>query len=123
MAVIRHAAALNCARCRQHRDWLTKQEVDFINKIISTFGRPTAPVVLRNPPASGAIRASPDTDLHHGTLEDITMSDEFSDYDPDTPTEADLDLAYGSQYLGTVDLGGRKIRARIQKVRKAELTG
>jgi hypothetical protein len=51
------------------------------------------------------------------------MSDEFSEYDLDTPTEADLDLAYGSQYLGTVDLGDRKIRARIQKVRKAELTG
>lgn len=51
------------------------------------------------------------------------MGDDFSDYDLDTPTEADLDLAYGSQYLGAVDLGDRKIRARIQKVRKAELTG
>jgi hypothetical protein len=67
--------------------------------------------------------ANPDTDLLHLHLEDIAMSDEFSDYDPDTPTEADLDLAYGSQYLGTVDLGDRKIRARIQKVRKGELTG
>jgi hypothetical protein len=54
-------------------------------------------------------------------LEDIAMGDEFSDYDLDTPTEADLDLAYGSKYLGTVDLGNRKIRARIQKVRKQEL--
>jgi hypothetical protein len=66
--------------------------------------------------------ASPDTNLHRH-LKDIAMGDDFSDYDLDTPTEADLDLAYGSQYLGAVDLGDRKIRARIQKVRKAELTG
>ena len=50
------------------------------------------------------------------------MSDEFSDQDLDTPTEADLDAAYGSKYLGATDLGDRKIRARIQKVRKEELT-
>ncbi len=50
------------------------------------------------------------------------MSDDFSDYDPDTPTENDLDLAYGSKYLGTSDLGSRRIRTRIQKVRKEELT-
>jgi hypothetical protein len=66
--------------------------------------------------------ANPDSDLHHRHLEDIAMSDEFADFDPDTPSEADLDLAYGSKYLGTVDLGTRKIRARIQRVRKQELT-
>lgn len=59
MAVIGHAAALTCARCRLHRGRLSKQEVDFINKIISTFGRLTAPVVLRTPPTSGAIRCQP----------------------------------------------------------------
>jgi hypothetical protein len=67
--------------------------------------------------------ANPDTDLHQPHLEDITMRDEFPDTDLDTPTEADLELAYGGQYLGTVDLGDRKIRGRIQKVRKGELTG
>jgi hypothetical protein len=50
------------------------------------------------------------------------MRDDFPDHDPDTPTENDLDLAYGSQYLGVTDLGSRRIRTRIQKVRKAELT-
>jgi hypothetical protein len=50
------------------------------------------------------------------------MGDEFSDYDLDTPTEADLDLAYGSKYVGSIDLGDRKVRSRIQKVRKKELT-
>ena len=45
------------------------------------------------------------------------MSDEFSD-DLETPTEADLDSCYGSKYLGAVDIGDKKIRTRIGKVRK-----
>ena len=45
------------------------------------------------------------------------MSDEFSD-DLETPTEADLDSCYGSKYLGAVDVGDKKIRTRIGKVRK-----
>jgi hypothetical protein len=69
LAVIGHgkkpyAASLACTRCRRHRGELTQQETDFINKIISTFGRPTAPIVLRSKPRlpvpSGA---SPGTDL------------------------------------------------------------
>jgi hypothetical protein len=65
--------------------------------------------------------ASPETDLHLHP-EDITMRDDFSDQDLETPTENDLDLAYGSKYLGTTDLGSRRVRARIEKVRKRELT-
>ena len=45
------------------------------------------------------------------------MSDEFND-DLETPTEADLDSCYGSKYLGAVDIGDKKIRTRIGKVRK-----
>ncbi|MFZ2081839.1 MAG: hypothetical protein WAV38_35345 [Xanthobacteraceae bacterium] len=45
------------------------------------------------------------------------MSDDFID-DLDTPTEADLDKLYGSKYLGAIDLGDKKIRTRIAKVRK-----
>jgi hypothetical protein len=45
------------------------------------------------------------------------MSDDFSD-DLETPTEADLDSCYGSKYLGAVDVGDKKIRTRIGKVRK-----
>ena len=41
--------------------------------------------------------------------------------DLDTPTESDLDQAYGSKYLGAADRGARKTRTRIKKVRKAEL--
>ena len=45
------------------------------------------------------------------------MSDDFSD-DLDTPSEADLEQCYGSKYLSAADLGDKKIKARIAKVRK-----
>jgi hypothetical protein len=50
-------------------------------------------------------------------------ADEFTEHDLDTPTEADLDLAYGSQYLSANDVGDRKIRTKIAKVRKADMRG
>jgi hypothetical protein len=55
-AIIESAHLLTCATCRRQRGWLSKQETDFINTIINTFGRPTASIVLRNLPASGAAR-------------------------------------------------------------------
>jgi len=51
------------------------------------------------------------------------MADDFTEHDLDTPTEADLDLAYGSQYLSATDIGDRRLRTKILKVRKAELRG
>ena len=45
------------------------------------------------------------------------MNEEFSD-DLETPTEDDLDKLYGSKYLGAADIGDKKIRTRISKVRK-----
>src|SRR6516225_2132565 len=45
------------------------------------------------------------------------MSDHFND-DLNTPTEADLDDCYGSKYLSASDLGDKKIRTRIGKIRK-----
>lgn len=50
------------------------------------------------------------------------MSD-FEDYDPDTPTEADLDQAYGSKYLSAAGVGDRKIKTAIKKIRKEEFRG
>jgi hypothetical protein len=44
-------------------------------------------------------------------------NDDFND-DLETPTEADLDACYGSKYLGAVDIGDKKIRTRIGKIRK-----
>ena len=49
------------------------------------------------------------------------MYQEFDDHD--TPSEADLDLCYGSKFLSATELGDRKIRTRIRKVRKALLRG
>ena len=51
------------------------------------------------------------------------MADDFTEHDLDTPTETDLDLAYGSQYLSATDIGDRKLRTKIAKVRKAEMRG
>jgi hypothetical protein len=49
------------------------------------------------------------------------MADEFLEYDPETPTEQDLDQAYGSKYLSSPDVGEHKFRATIVKVRKEEM--
>ena len=49
------------------------------------------------------------------------MADEFLEHDLDTPTEQDLDQAYGSKFLSSTDVGNRKIRTKIARVRKEEL--
>jgi hypothetical protein len=43
---------------------------------------------------------------------------DFVDDDLGTPTEADLEDCYGSKYLSAADLGDKKIRTRIAKIRK-----
>jgi len=45
------------------------------------------------------------------------IEDNFND-DISTPTEADLNDCYGSKYLSAADLGDKKIRTRIAKIRK-----
>jgi hypothetical protein len=49
------------------------------------------------------------------------MTQDF--YDHDTPSEADLDLCYGSKFLSATELGDKKIRTRIMKVKKEPLRG
>jgi hypothetical protein len=44
-----------------------------------------------------------------------------SDDDFDTPTEADIDACYGSKYLSATEVGNRKIRTKIARVRKEAL--
>jgi len=51
------------------------------------------------------------------------MARDFIEYDPETPTEADLDQAYGSKFLPAADVGNRKSRTTIAKVRKMDLRG
>jgi hypothetical protein len=43
------------------------------------------------------------------------------DEDPETPTAADLDSAYGSKFLSASDLGDSKVKTRILKVRSKDL--
>jgi hypothetical protein len=45
------------------------------------------------------------------------MSDDFND-DLGTPSEADLDDCYGGRFLSAADLGDKKIKTRIAKIRK-----
>jgi hypothetical protein len=45
------------------------------------------------------------------------MADDFVD-DLGTPTEQDLNDCYGSKYLSAADLGDRKVRTRLAKIRK-----
>jgi hypothetical protein len=49
------------------------------------------------------------------------MSDEFPETDLDTPSADEIDKAYGSRFLGVVDVGDKKIRTKITKVRMEEV--
>ena len=48
---------------------------------------------------------------------------DFIEQDLDTPTEADLDSAYGSKFRSGPDVGDRKIRSKVLKVRKDDMRG
>jgi hypothetical protein len=52
------------------------------------------------------------------------MADEFHKHglDLETPSEADLDQAYGSRFLQASDIGDKKIRSKISRVRKEDMT-
>jgi hypothetical protein len=51
-----------------------------------------------------------------------TRSRTMSDFNDDlTPTAADLDSCYGSKFYSATDLGDRKIRTKIARVRMEEL--
>jgi hypothetical protein len=43
-----HAAALHCSCCNRHRGWLPKTVADFLTDLVVRFGRPTAPITIRN---------------------------------------------------------------------------
>jgi hypothetical protein len=49
------------------------------------------------------------------------MYQDFNDHD--TPSEADLDLCYGSKFMSAIEVGDKKIRTRILKVKKEALRG
>src|SRR5262249_35016404 len=46
------------------------------------------------------------SEIQHLSLKgEFSMADEFVEHDPETPTEADVEKAYSSQFLGVVDVG------------------
>jgi hypothetical protein len=48
----------------------------------------------------------------------MVQQTDFVEDDLGTPTEADLNDCYGSKYLSAADLGDKKLRTRIAKIRK-----
>jgi hypothetical protein len=55
-----HAGELNCAACGQHRGWLSKTTARWIEHVITRFGAPTTPIVVRK--AHTFEEEAPDTD-------------------------------------------------------------
>lgn len=43
-----HVAGLRCICCDRHRGWLSKGAADFILAVIDQFGRPLAPIIVRD---------------------------------------------------------------------------
>jgi hypothetical protein len=68
----------------------------------------------------GAPRKPPTRTGEVNTMEKPLNSTDFEEHDHDTPTEADLDQAYGSKYLSASDVGDRKIKTAIKKIRKGD---
>jgi hypothetical protein len=44
-----HAASLRCNRCDRHRGYVSAALAKFLTEAITRFGRPTAPLIVRNP--------------------------------------------------------------------------
>ena len=42
-----HAGELRCADCGQHRGWLSKTTAQWIEHVVSRFGAPATPIVVR----------------------------------------------------------------------------
>jgi hypothetical protein len=42
-----HAGALHCAHCGRHRGWLSKPTAAWIEHVVTRFGAPTTPIVVR----------------------------------------------------------------------------
>jgi hypothetical protein len=54
-----HAGKLTCADCGQHRGWLSKSTAHWIEAVVSKFGAPTTPIIVRK---SHTYKEVPDTE-------------------------------------------------------------
>ena len=108
---------------QRRADVVAAQEFHQIKKFVAACRRqwPGAKIVLRpnegGPPKVQTRRRL----IRTCTRKDLIMYQEFNDHD--TPSEADLDLCYGSKFLSATELGDKKIRTRILKVKKEPLRG
>ena len=60
-----HAGALHCVDCGRHRGWVSKSSAQWIETVVTRFGAPTTPIVVRKvhtfeeqegkPPCSGTL--------------------------------------------------------------------
>jgi hypothetical protein len=55
-----HAGELICTSCGQHRGWLSKATAQWIESVVTRFGAPTTPIVVRK--AHTFEEEAPDTD-------------------------------------------------------------
>jgi hypothetical protein len=42
-----HTGELRCADCGRHRGWLSKSTAQWIESVVTRFGAPTTPIVVR----------------------------------------------------------------------------
>jgi hypothetical protein len=87
-----HAGELRCAQCDQHRGWLPKQTLDFLNTTAARFGAPSEPIVLR---ATGANKV---TASEKGFQSKPNTGVLFKNNDKSKDTDRD--------YSGSINMGG-----------------
>ena len=104
------------------REMSDAQEFNLIKRFVAACRQqwPGAKIVLRPNQDGASTGANAPINPEPAPGDHVMIIENFTD-DLDTPTEADLDSCYGSKYLSATDLGDRKIRTKIVKVRKVGL--
>jgi uncharacterized protein (DUF736 family) len=76
-----HAAELRCSVCDNHRGWLPRQAIDFLNSVTETFGNSAEPIILRDDSFGGQALTKFD-DKNCGVLfkNENKQSEKHSDY-------------------------------------------
>jgi hypothetical protein len=57
-----HAGEFVCSDCGQHRGWLSKSTAHWLEEVVTRFGAPTTPIVVRKSHTSDEEEA-PDKDI------------------------------------------------------------
>jgi hypothetical protein len=94
-----HAASLVCLGCGRWLRWLSAQHFDFLQQVLTHFGRPSEPIKMEPLTDGGGLEAVTHPDCN--STEVITMK--TSDFFP-------------SQYLRAADLAGKERTVTIDRV-------